>query len=97
MRSQLLTVLLLAAASIASAEQAGGVKWTAPATWKTQPPKPMRAATYAIPAAAGDKDGAELAVYYFGRAREVASMPTSNAGSVSSRPPLASPPPARKR
>jgi hypothetical protein len=66
MRSQLLTVLVIAAASIAVAEQAGGVKWTAPATWKTQAPKPMRAATYTVPAAAGDKDPGELAVYYFG-------------------------------
>ncbi len=41
----------------------GGVKWTAPSGWKTGPDKPMRAATYLIPAAAGDSDGAECAVF----------------------------------
>ncbi len=62
----ILGVAALAAVGAAAAEQAGGVKWTAPASWKTQGPKPMRAATYTIPAASGDKDPGELAVYYFG-------------------------------
>lgn len=39
------------------------VKWTAPARWQTGPEKPMRAATYLIPAAAGDSEGAECAVF----------------------------------
>jgi hypothetical protein len=39
------------------------VKWTAPARWTTGPEKPMRAATYIIPAAAGDAEGAECAVF----------------------------------
>lgn len=66
MRSLILVAALTAAVALAPAEQAGGVKWTAPPTWKVQGPKPMRAATYSIPAAAGDKDSGELAVYYFG-------------------------------
>lgn len=66
MRLLIVCAALAATASLVSAEQAGGVKWTAPSTWKTQGPRPMRAATYVIPAAAGDKDAGELAVYYFG-------------------------------
>ena len=48
------------------AESASGVKWKAPATWKAQGERPMRVATYTIPAAAGDKDPGELAIFYFG-------------------------------
>ena len=40
-----------------------GLTWTAPSSWKTGPEKPMRAATYLIPAAGGDTDGGELAVF----------------------------------
>ncbi|MGE0885616.1 MAG: hypothetical protein AB7P14_18870 [Blastocatellales bacterium] len=47
--------------------QSGGtssaLKWTAPTRWQTGPEKPMRAATYLIPAAAGDAEGAECAVF----------------------------------
>ena len=47
--------------------QAGGgsgeLKWTAPSRWQTGPEKPMRAATYLIPAAPGDAEGAECAVF----------------------------------
>jgi len=50
----------------ALAESAGGVKWTAPASFKVQPAKPMRAATYKFVAAKGDSEDGELAVYYFG-------------------------------
>lgn len=39
------------------------VKWTTPRSWQPGPDKPMRAATYLIPAAAGDTDGAECAVF----------------------------------
>lgn len=48
------------------AESAGGIRWTAPAAWKAQDQRPMRAATYTVPAAAGDKEDAECAVFYFG-------------------------------
>ena len=41
--------------------------WAAPAAWKEQAPRPMRAATYTVPAAAGDTEAAECGVYFFGR------------------------------
>ena len=50
----------------ALAEGAGGVNWTAPAAWKTDAPRQMRVATYLIPAAKGDAEGGECAVFYFG-------------------------------
>jgi hypothetical protein len=48
------------------AESASGVKWKAPAAWKSLGERPMRAATYLAPAAAGDKEPGEVAVFYFG-------------------------------
>lgn len=48
------------------AESAAGIQWKAPATWKVQPQRPMRAATYTVPPAAGDSEAGELAVFYFG-------------------------------
>ena len=64
------TFLCLLSIGLASigvrAESAAGVKWTAPAGWTSQAPRPMRAATYAIGPASGDKAGAECAVYFFG-------------------------------
>lgn len=43
------------------AESAAGVKWTAPASWKTETgTRPMRAATYLVP------DNAECVAYFFG-------------------------------
>lgn len=48
------------------AESSAGLKWTAPAGWKSEGSRPMRAATYAVPAAPGDKDSAECVVYFFG-------------------------------
>jgi hypothetical protein len=39
------------------------VKWDAPKGWKTGPEKPMRAATYYVPAAAGDSEEGECAVF----------------------------------
>ncbi|WP_224362713.1 hypothetical protein [Hyalangium versicolor] len=56
----------LAVAGVAAAEEAGGLSWTAPAEWTVQAERPMRVATYNIPAAKGDAGGAELAVFYFG-------------------------------
>lgn len=49
-----------------SGSQSGGsgaVKWTKPSRWKEGPPKQMRTATYMIPAAAGDGEEAECAVF----------------------------------
>ena len=42
---------------------AGSVGWTAPSRWETKPAGGMRAATYTIPAAEGDSEGAECAVF----------------------------------
>jgi hypothetical protein len=58
--------LLAAAAAVASADSAAGVQWTAPAGWKADAARPMRAATYIVPLAAGDHDPAECGVYFFG-------------------------------
>ena len=57
---------LTIAASVALAETAGGIKWTAPAAWNAQPERPMRAATYTVPKTAGDPEDGECAVFYFG-------------------------------
>jgi len=65
--NRLLSVLVVCVAMAAHAEEAGGLAWTAPADWAVQPQRPMRAATYKIPAAKGDTEGAELAVFYFGQ------------------------------
>lgn len=51
------------APAVAAPQTQTPVKWTAPARWTTGPEKPMRAATYLIPAAAGDAEGAECAVF----------------------------------
>lgn len=51
------------AASAQSASPAAPVKWTPPARWDAKPASGMRAATYLIPAAAGDSESAECAVF----------------------------------
>ena len=56
----------LAAAGLVLAGTAGGLKWTEPPSWKAQPERPMRAATYTVPRAAGDAEDGECAVFYFG-------------------------------
>jgi len=67
MRIGILFLLLLALSPAAIlAESAAGVKWTAPAGWKSESPRPMRAATYTIAAASGDSMDAECGVYFFG-------------------------------
>ncbi|MCP3105186.1 hypothetical protein LZ198_40590 [Myxococcus sp. K15C18031901] len=65
--NRLLGVLVMCVAMAASAEEAGGLTWTAPTEWAAQGERPMRAATYKVPAAKGDTEGAELAVFYFGQ------------------------------
>jgi hypothetical protein len=57
---------LAAPAAIVFAASAAGVRWTAPAGWKAEAARPMRAATYSIPLAAGDEGIAECVVNYFG-------------------------------
>jgi hypothetical protein len=66
--NRLLSVVVvgLAVAGVAQAEEAGGLSWTAPTEWTVQGERPMRVTTYSIPAAKGDTEGAELAVFYFG-------------------------------
>ena len=43
-----------------------GIHWTRPERWSAQPPRQMRVATYSIPAADGDADAGECAVFFFG-------------------------------
>jgi hypothetical protein len=43
-----------------------GVKWTVPARWTTQPERPMRVATYTLPAAEGDQETADCVASFFG-------------------------------
>jgi hypothetical protein len=64
-------VAAVAAASLlvagrAHAEEAGGLSWTAPKEWTVQGERPMRVVTYGVPAAKGDVEGGEVAVFYFG-------------------------------
>lgn len=68
MRALALTAVLLSTVTptLAFADGGGGITWKAPASWKEQPQRPMRLATYAIPSAKNDKEDAELGVFYFG-------------------------------
>ncbi|HEX2735922.1 MAG TPA: hypothetical protein VHM70_30185 [Polyangiaceae bacterium] len=50
----------------APAAETVGLDWTVPATWTLGPARPMRKATYLVPAAKGDAAGGELAISYFG-------------------------------
>jgi len=59
-------LLALAFAALCCAESASGIKWAAPKGWTAQPQRPMRAGTYTVAPAAGDKDPGECAVFYFG-------------------------------
>lgn len=61
----ILLTSLLVFASHARAESAGGLSWETPQGWKSDP-KPMRAANYSVPAAPGDSEPGELAIFYFG-------------------------------
>lgn len=63
---KLFTLFLLLCAST-FADSVAGLKWTAPAGWKSEASRPMRAATYTVPAAPGDSEGGECVVYFFGQ------------------------------
>src|SRR5262245_7711337 len=52
-----------APASQSATSPAGPIKWSAPSPWESKPASGMRAATYLIPAAQGDPEGAECAVF----------------------------------
>lgn len=62
------SVLIICALCVtaALAESAAGLRWTAPAGWKSEAPRPMRAATYSVAPAAGDEAGGEVVINYFG-------------------------------
>lgn len=55
-----------AMASAHDVNEVAGIHWTRPSNWGTQPPRQMRVTTYTIPAAEGDAEGAECAVFFFG-------------------------------
>lgn len=65
MRKIAFVMLALCSVSL-FAESAAGVRWTAPAGWQAEGPRPMRAATYTIAPVAGDTPGAECVINYFG-------------------------------
>src|SRR6201986_136936 len=61
-----LVLALVALPTLAFAESAGGISYTAPAAWTAQPARQMRVGTYTIPHAKADTEDGELAVFYFG-------------------------------
>lgn len=62
-----MTLLFLCLCSVAVfAESAAGLRWNASAGWVSQGERPMRAATYTIAPAAGDRAAAECAMFFFG-------------------------------
>ncbi len=64
-RMRIISVVLILVASLFG-ESVAGLKWTPPKGWKAGDARPMRAATYTIPPAAGDTASAECAIYFFG-------------------------------
>ncbi len=60
-----LLVLVICSATL-FADSVAGLKWTPPAGWKSSGATSMRAATYPVSPVAGDKQGAECAIYFFG-------------------------------
>lgn len=50
----------------AATGHAAGIRWTRPARWIAEAQRPMRVATYRIPAAPGDAEEAECGAFYFG-------------------------------
>ena len=57
--------LAVAALVFAAEGAAGGIRWNTPARWTVGESKPMRKATYVIPAAPGAEAG-ECGVFFFG-------------------------------
>lgn len=64
MKTKALAILLVAVPALA--DSAGALSWTMPAAWKADAPRPMRAATYVVPAAKGDAEPGECGIFYFG-------------------------------
>ena len=61
-----LPLILLCLTARRAAESAAGLHWAMPVGWHSEGARPMRAATYTVPAAPGDHDNAECGVYFFG-------------------------------
>jgi hypothetical protein len=59
-------VLFCALGVLAFADGVAGIEWTRPANWKDQGSRPMRAATYSVPPAAGDTEPGECVAFFFG-------------------------------
>ncbi|HMK39111.1 MAG TPA: hypothetical protein VK569_07200, partial [Bacteroidota bacterium] len=54
-------------ASLGSATgSAAGIRWSLPKRWTEQGQRPMRVATYTVPASQGDPEPGECAIFYFG-------------------------------
>ncbi len=43
-----------------------GLTWDIPENWQVESQRPMRVATYSVPAAGGDAEMGEVAIFYFG-------------------------------
>jgi hypothetical protein len=65
-RVGLFLLLVASAAALAAEGASAGVKWTVPSSWKPQAERPMRVATYDVPAASGSQPG-ECGVFFFGQ------------------------------
>jgi hypothetical protein len=59
-------VLFCALGVMAFADGVAGIEWTRPANWKDQGSRPMRAANYSVPPAAGDSEAGECVAFFFG-------------------------------
>jgi hypothetical protein len=66
MRNAILLLTLALSQAVLLAQPAGGLTWKMPAGWKAEPARPMRAATYTVAPAPGDKDPAECGIFFFG-------------------------------
>src|SRR6516165_7583814 len=61
-----ISILAFCVAAALHAESVAGLKWTAPSAGSNKGSAPMRAATYVVPPAQGDKESSECVVYFFG-------------------------------
>jgi hypothetical protein len=66
MRHAILPLFFIVSHAGLIAQPAGGLTWTMPAEWKAEPARPMRAATYSVAPASGDKDAGECGIFFFG-------------------------------
>ncbi len=53
-------------AAVEETGEVAGLVWAIPTTWERANDRPMRVATYRTPAATGDSEGGEVAVFHFG-------------------------------